>query len=220
MLDKLDDYARRPKRYLTIDGIYEMGIGFWILTMTLLGKSLWGTPGNFFWHWVGTLAISTRFVVWFGTVAISSALPSFVVLFGVRALKERITYRRTGFVKYRGPAGKRLTAGLIAGAIGMPAALLLVFYLVLHSGYSAAAAVRSAMWGLLYAFGTRLGEAWRWVVLAVILLGPVAISMLPLDRASAQGLPTAFMGLTLLVSGGIAFYLYLRRTRRPEQEAE
>jgi hypothetical protein len=61
---------------------------------------------------------------------------------------------------------------------------------------------------------------WRWVVLVIMVGGPVAISKLPLDREWLETLSLAFLGLTLLVSGVIAFYLYLRRTRHPEREAE
>jgi hypothetical protein len=122
-------------------------------------------------------------------------------------------------VRYRGLAGKPWLAGLIAASTAIPGILL--FYLLLrHTRYSLTAALLSVILGLMYAFGTRLDEAWRWVVLAVIVLGPVAISMLPLDRASVEGLPTAFIGLTYFVSGVIAFSLYLRRTRPAEQEAE
>jgi hypothetical protein len=76
------------------------------------------------------------------------------------------------------------------------------------------------MWGLFYAFATRLDEAWRWVVLVVMVTGPVAISMLPLEREWLETLSAGFLGLTLLVSGLIALSLYLRRTRPPEREAE
>jgi hypothetical protein len=193
-------------RYKNIDGIWEMGIGFLCVMMVLLEKSLRSAPRNSIWHWRGTLALCI-------------ALLGFVVLCGKRVLKKRITYPRTGYVKYRGLAGKPWLAGLIAASTAMPAALL--FYLLLrHTRYSVTAAVLSVILGLLYALGTRLDEAWRWVVLAVIILGPVAISMLPLDRGSLQGLPTAFIGLTYFVSGVITLTLYLRRTRSAEQEAK
>ena len=206
MSDKLDDYARRPIRYQYIDGIWEIGIGFLWVMWALLEKSLNGAPSNSIWR-------SRR------TLALCFALVAFVVSGGTRALKKRITYPRTGFVKYQGLAGKPWLLGMIAAACAIPAAIF--FYFVLrHSRYSVTAAVESAMLGLLYALVTRLEEAWRWVVLAAIVFGPVAISMLPLDRASIQGLPMAFIGLTLFVSGVIALTLYLRRTRPAEREAE
>jgi hypothetical protein len=193
-------------RYRNIDGIWEMGIGFLCVMIVLLEKSLRSAPKNPVWDWRGTLAVCI-------------ALLGFVVLGGKKVLRERITYPRTGFVKYRGLAGKPWLLGLIAGATAIPATIFF-YFLLRHSSYSVTGAVASAMWALLYAFATRLAEAWRWVVLAVIVLGPLAISMLPLDRASLQGLPMAFMGLTLLVSGVIAFCLYLRRTQPSGREVE
>ena len=44
MIDKVDDYVQRPGRYQNIDGLWEMGIGFMFLTLTLLDKSLTGAP--------------------------------------------------------------------------------------------------------------------------------------------------------------------------------
>jgi len=206
MSDELDDYARRPMRYKYIDGIWEMGIGFLCVMLVLLEKSLKGAPENTLWHWRGTFLLSI-------------VLLGFVVLCGTRVLKKRITYPRTGYVRYRGLAGKPWLAGLIAASTAIPGTLL--FYLLLrHTRYSVTAASLSVILGLMYALGTKLDEAWRWVFLAVIVLGPVLISMLPLDRASVQGLPTAFIGLTYFVSGVTALCLYLRRTRPPEQESE
>jgi hypothetical protein len=193
-------------RYQNTDGTWEMGIGFLFLTMTFLEKSLRSAPPNTVWHWRGTFLLSL-------------ALLGFVVLCGVRALKERITYRRTGFVKYRGLAGKPWLIGLISAAIGVPVALLSNL-LMRHSKLPVPVAVGSAMWGLLYALGTKLEEAWRWVVLVVMVTGPPAISKLPLDREWLETLSAGFLGLTLLVSGLIALSLYLRRTRPPEREAE
>jgi hypothetical protein len=206
MLDKLDDYARRPMHYQNIDGIWEMGIGFLFVMMTLSETSLSGAPRNTVWHWRGTFVVIL-------------ALLFFVVWFGVKALKERITYRRTGFVKYRGLAGKPWLTALIAGAIGAPIAIL--FNLLLrHSRYSVKAALISVTWGLLYAFATKLDEPWRWVVLAVMVSGPVVISELPLDPLWLDTLPVGFLGLIFFVSGGIALCLYLRRSLPPKQEAE
>jgi len=206
MFDQIDDYARRPMRYQNIDGTWEMAAGFMFLTMPFLEKSFRGAPPSTVWHWRGTFLLSL-------------ALLLFVLLGGVRAPKERITYRRTGVVKYRGLAGKPWLIVLISGAIAVPLGLLSGL-LLRHSKFPVPVALGSAAWGLFYAFATRLEEAWRWVVLVVMVGGPVAICTLPLDREWLETLSIGFLGLTLLVSGGIAFYLYLRRTPPPEREAE
>jgi hypothetical protein len=193
-------------RYKNIDGIWEIGIGFMGLTMPLLENSLKSAPRNSVWHWHGTLGLSV-------------ALLGFVVLCGVRVLKKRITYPRTGFVKYRGLAGKPWVVSAIAGAIAIPVTIYSVF-LWRHLPFSVMVAVESSMWGLLYAFATKLDRAYRWIALVVMVAGPVAISTLPLDHEWLGGLHVGFLGLTLFVSGVITLYLYLRRTQPAEQEAE
>jgi hypothetical protein len=140
-----------------------------------------------------------------------------VVLYGQKILKKRITFPRTGFVKYRPVGAKPWIVGAITGALGVAAAI----FVLRRFSFSLNVAVASAMWGLFYAFATKLeGGAWRWVVLVVMVGGPVAISTLPLDREWLETLSFGFLGLTLFVSGGITLYLYLRHTRPSEQEAE
>lgn len=206
MHNQPDEYVWRPMRYQNIDGIWEIGIGFMWLAFPLLEGSLRNTPRNSLWHWH-----------WRGAF-LSIALVGFVVMFGVRALKNRITYPRTGFVKYRGLAGKAWLTGLIACAISVSVAIL-VAHLWHHLRFSAWVALYSAGWGLLYALLTRMEGGWRWVLLAAMVVGPVAISTLPLDGYWLEDLPVAWIGLTYFVSGVIALCLYLRRTQPAEEGA-
>jgi positive regulator of sigma E activity len=206
MLDKLDDYMQRPMRYQNIDGIGEMGIGFLWLGIGVLQMLHATALENSVWHWKGTFLLGVV-TVWL------------VVRYGRGILKKRITYPRTGFVKYRGLAGKPWLASLLACAIATPSTIL-SYLLFRHSSASVIVAVIAAGFGFLYVLGSRLDAAWRWVVLVVMVVGPVAISTLALDREWQHALSIGFLGLTYFVSGVIAFCLYLRRTRPAEQEAE
>jgi prepilin signal peptidase PulO-like enzyme (type II secretory pathway) len=118
-------------------------------------------------------------------------------------------------VKYQDLAPKPWIAGAIAGALGFA----LSIFALARSSFSLTVAVASAMFGLLYALGTRLDAGWRWIVLLMIVVGLVAISALPLDREWLGALSIGFLGLILFVDGGITLYLYLHRTRPQEQEA-
>jgi hypothetical protein len=203
MFDQVDDYAHRPMRYRNIDGIWEMGAGFYWLVWVLLEKFRASAPGNSVWHRQSTHVLCLAVLV-------------SVVFYGVGVLKKRITYPRTGFVKYRDLAPKPWIVGAIGLVVGVAA-----YALVLRRfSFSLTVAVASAMFGLLYAFATKLDGAYRWVVLVVMVAGPMAISTLPLDRLWLETLSIGFLGLTLFVSGGITLYLYLRRTRPSQQEAE
>jgi len=203
MFDTVDDYVHRPMRYRNIDGIWEMGCGFQWLGFAVLEMLRARAPENSVWHWRGTLALSF--------LALTAA-----IFYSVRVLRKRITYPRTGFVKYRDLAPKPW----IMGAIGLVIGIAVYTFVFRRFSFSLTVGVASAMFGLLYVLGTRLDEWWRWVVLVVLVGGPVAISTLPLDRQWLDALSVGFMGLTLFVDGGITLYLYLRRTRPPKQEAE
>jgi hypothetical protein len=208
MMNKIDDYVQRPVRYRNIDGLWEMGLGLLTSGISLLDYLRMSAPTNSVWHWRGASALGI-------------AVLGFVVFYGVRILKKRITYPRTGFVKYRGLAGKPWITGAIAGAIAIATAIFFWFLSRrFHFTLSVTVALASGGWGFLYALATKPDAVWRWIVFSVILVGPVAISTLPLDRLWLDTLPIGFLGLTFLVSGGITLYLYLRRTRPPEQEAE
>jgi hypothetical protein len=64
-----------------------------------------------------------------------------------------------------------------------------------------------------------MDAAWNWVVLVVMVVGPVAIYRLPIDRQWNRAPSIGFLGLTFFVSGAITLYLYLNRNRLPEDGA-
>jgi len=206
MVNAIDEYARRPLRYRHGDGIWEMGFGFLVLGISAFQMIHATSPEPSVWHLKGTFAI--------GIIAIW-----LLAVYGQRVLRERITYPRTGFVKYRGLTGRPWLAGTLAAAAAGPATILYA-RLLRRSSASMIVAVAVASCAFLYAFGSRMGAAWRWIALVVMVGGPVAISTLQADHAWEQALSIGFLGLTYFVSGLIAFSLYLRRTRPPEQEAE
>ena len=203
-INTIDEYARRPFRYQNIDGIGQLGVGLlWIGMGAMQALQATASDGSI-WHRRG---IHLTAVVAFGLI----------VLYGMWALRRRITFPRTGFVKYRG-LGKPSLGGLLAAAIAAPVSIF-YYFLLRHSSVSLTLALGCAGFALLYAFATRMDAAWEWIVLVMMVTGPVAISTLPIDRELNQGLSIGFLGLTLFVSGAITLYLYLHRTRPPEEGA-
>jgi hypothetical protein len=206
MFDQLDDYVRRPMHYENIDGIGQLGIGILWMGIAALEALETTVPEGSIWHRRGPVVIC---LLAFGAI----------VLFGMWTLKSRITFPRTGYVKYRG-LSKPWVGAAIAAVIAVPMTMFTSF-LSRHSSSSASlpVAVGSAGFALVYAFATRMEAAWNWVVLVVMVAGPVAISKLPIDRQWGQGPSLGFLGLTFLVSGAITLYLYLHRTRPPDEGA-
>jgi hypothetical protein len=209
MANQVDDYVKRPMRYQNIDGLGELGIGIIWTGLTLLELLKETAPSGSIWHG------KTTFVV-------CAAALLFVVLYGQKALKKRITYPRTGYVKYRdtGTGAWRIVAGLLTAVVVALAVVFVSQRFALPSFKVMVIALGSAGWGLMYALMTRLDAAWRWVVLVTMIVAPPAVAMLPLDPSWRDHLPFVLQGLIFMVSGAISLALYLRRNPPPEQVAE
>jgi hypothetical protein len=159
-----------------------------------------------------------------------------IVHYATRAIKNHITYPRTGFVAYRklDTVWPRILAAILA-----PLALVGLF------------AARRYRWditasfypfGLLsaagYAYRFARAVRWKWLVACAMALGSLAIVFLPADLLAAVAddswvthpvrtrlvasllLYMLLCGVLLSISGGISFWLYLRHTRPPAQEAQ
>jgi hypothetical protein len=209
MTNQIDDYAKRPIRYRNIDGLSELAIGLlWVLA-PLLEIFTKTAPSGSLWHG------KTPLLVCFAALAC-------VVVFGPKALKKRLTYPRTGYVKYRRTRSRvwRLAGGVLAAAVVALAAAFLLRRYASPSSKVMLIALTSAGWGGIYAGITRLDAAWRWVALGVLVVAPPAVTALPLHPVWRDGLPIIALGLVFLVSGAISLALYLRRNPVPEQAAE
>ena len=103
----LDEIARRPARYWTIDGLPELMLGvLWIVSggAWLLGQQV---PAR--WPWKAYWLI----------VAPALALGGFAANALTRALKRRVTFPRSGYVDWRPPDRRsrtRLAATIVVGA--------------------------------------------------------------------------------------------------------
>jgi uncharacterized membrane protein YhaH (DUF805 family) len=155
--------------------------------------------------------------------------------YGSNATKNSITYRRTGYVEYR----DRVTRWLPALSFGFGTLLSVGLYVTVKRHWEINA---SGAWvGLLFAAAyTRFAMEvrWKWAVSALMVAASLVISTLPADSLAMLvnnwnlpgAIPAKFMGaywLTLVVfgalvvvSGGISFWIYLRRTRPPAEDAQ
>jgi hypothetical protein len=208
MANQIDDYVKRPIRYLHIDGLGELVFGVMWTGFILLGSLLKAAPSGSFWQ------VYAAFLVCLAAL-------TFGLLYGYKALKKRITYPRTGYVKYR-RAGKRVRriAGMLTGLATGFATNFVLRPFASQSYETALMVWTSVGWGLLYIFVTRMDEAWRWVVLVALIVAPPVVATLPLGRLWLHTLPFVLQGLIFFVSGAIALALYLRRNPVPEQVAE
>ena len=213
-MEQIESILNRPKAYYIIDGVGELVGGFMCLGCGLLMWLQAHAPKDSFWHGM------PAFIIYFGLMCL-------ILHYGPKAIKKRITYPRTGFVQYRA-RDSRWRPAILGAVAGAAAAVGLAIALGRHWNMTTPAALIGLLFAACYANGFARTVRWKWAVAGVVALGSVAIAMLPPDFVGAVAKPLwrgAFIltmtlyGAVLLVSGGISFWLYLRHTQAPAQEA-
>jgi hypothetical protein len=204
MSDQIDDYVKRSMRYQNVDGLNELfaGVGWTGLMLLLLLRDI-APPGSI-WHHRAAFPVG-------GIVLL------ILLKYCQEALKKRLTYLRTGYVKYR-QTRKRVWSFVSGALAAVAVALATVFVLHPPSFKLVLIVLVSAAWGVTYARLTRMDAAWRWIVLVALIATPPLAATLPLSHLW----PDTFIvqGLILVVSGAITLTLYLRQNPVPEQVAE
>ena len=217
-MNPLQEYTDRPKRYFNIDGLGEIGLGLVVLGFVLIGCFQASLPSDSFWS--GGYA--------FLLLATTLAL---LIHFGTKAVKERITYPRTGFVSY--PWEKmnimfRVLLGLACGAVIALIAVWIIRLKVMTPLIRPEFNRSSIMlvWGIIFAviYAARIAARvrWKWAVALILACGPIAIlTFWPGFDFEERWLPWGlFYGLTFLISGSISFYQYLKHTQPATRAAE
>ncbi len=221
-MDQVGSLLDRPKAYYNVDGVGELGIGFMCVSYALLEWLQVHSPEGSIWNRMYTL---------FLCVGAMCA----VIHYGSKAIKERITYPRTGFVEYR----KRDTVWrplIIALAFSVLASLGLLIAARSHWDLTTPASLVGLVFAASYAHGIARTVPWKWAVVWAMAFGSLVIAVLPADLVGALAghswvtrlvpakLVGAFLismllyGTMLLVSGSISFWLYLRHTQAPARE--
>ncbi len=106
----IDDYTRRPRRYMNVDGVVELSWSTVLLGFAFIEWLQSVTPADSLWHghWAQLISLCA--------IALG-------VHFGGKAVKSRIRFRRTGYVQYR---GSRTAPWVAAGTALVIAAVLTV----------------------------------------------------------------------------------------------
>ena len=207
----------RPNLYENIDGSSELMLGCMMIGFTVFGWVGFHSRQDSIWNNVYTLLI---FV----------AVMSTAILYGRKAMKSRITYRRTGFVSYRKPGLWRPgLIGFLAASLACGLALLTIrrvdfdptLLVTIGLGLFLAAA---------YAYRIARVARWKWIIATLLVISAFVIAILPVELASGpmsrSGLPiafnvrllgslfwyNAFAGIILLISGVVSLALYLHDT--------
>jgi hypothetical protein len=224
-MNQAESYLERPNLYNNIDGMGELVMGFYVLGSALFAWFNLHSPTNSVWHKIYMFAIY---------MAVMLA----IMHYGNQAIKERITYRRTGFVAYR-PRDKYWIP-FVLGA-GVSALLSAIVYLIVRRHWDISTATPVFVMGLMFAaMYVRLARTvrWKWAMFYIVVATVLAIAALPADLPEAFANHTGWTlaipakvvgaywltfvvcGAEMMISGSVSFWLYLRHTQAPAQEGQ
>ena len=200
---EIENLLARPRAYYNIDGVGELGLGFMMLAYALFKWMLMHTSKESVWHQ------TYMFVIYGGVMVL-------IIHYGSKAIKNHITYPRTGFVQY--PKRNSLWAMAIGGGV---AAATVTFIVLLRPHGSA---IVEWLFGPLiaggYAYRVARAVRWKWIVVCAMALGLLAIARFPATALGPFWLTFALYGILLLISGGVSLLLYVRNTEPPAQDAQ
>ncbi len=208
MKDKIGQIMRKTYGYWWVDGLAEIGMG---LMFAILGG---------YNYLLITLPLTTAASIF---LSFGEPLVFLVCWFGygrlARWTKERLTYRRTGYVAYQQKNRKdRTKRAIISAVLGISMALT-----VTYIGPEMLKVNSLVMVGGLMALVTLFLAIWH-SVNRLILIAAVQfalglwISSFPIEPGLGSTLLMAAIGAVWLLSGIIVFIIYLVRTKPVEEE--
>jgi hypothetical protein len=223
-VENIEELLRRPANYNNIDGVAELAMGFMGVAFFLLVWMQWHSSPLSLWHSIWTL---------FAYVGLMCA----IIHFGTKAIKERITYPRTGFISYR--RSKAAWATIIAA----PAAALTPLAIVALRKGTMDTSIPIFLAGSFfltsgYAFRVAREVQWKWIVAGVMAGAAILVALLPAPALESVGgssgpLYIPFVRLAgacliylliwsviILTSGGVSLWIYVHHTPLPKTEAE
>ena len=207
MKDSIDQVAQRARSYWYVDGLNEVAFGGLCL---LLG---------IYFQFQDSLKNPSL-----PQQMLEAGLALFIIGIAlmlhklVNFLKERLTFPRSGYVSYRRPSTiRRLATGLLAAAIAsVLSAVLMIAPPELDWMAGLTGLVLAAVW-LFLAWRFQLS---RFLVLSLVSLGGgIFLALMQPDGVAGVAAMYYLEGATLLASGGLTFWAYLRGTQ-PAGETE
>jgi hypothetical protein len=201
--NEIRDLERRTRQYLYEDGFMEMAAGILFLIL-----------GGYFYA-SDSLPATSQLKSWLVLSLVLILLAGrFLVGRLVRFLKFRITYPRTGYVAYKKKEAspRRRAAAAVSGAI--IAAVLSVLIAVSPSVRIWLPALNGLLGAIACYLFARRTEVIRFYILAAAsaIIG-LAVALAGIGDIRGISLYYAAFGGAVIVSGLVAFGLYLRRSR-------
>ncbi len=207
MISQVEAAPRRAVRYWFDDGLAEIGAGILFLALAALFAVEGLAPTGSLLESFSALGLP---LVILGGMA--------VVGLGLRSLKQRLIFPRTGYVAY---PRTRPIRKVVAAVIGAAVSMALVWLLAARPSLQMALGVLqgAALSIVFLALSARTGLI-RLAVLGLVALGGgLAATYLGLGASLGSSLAFGAAGVAALVSGALALSPYLRTTVPPAAEA-
>jgi hypothetical protein len=197
--------VKRSQRYWYDDGLVEVatGVVFAAIGLMFLAEAYGLIPP-------GVSSIGLVVIVFAGWWLAGKA---------VRAAKARITYPRTGYVRYRRPEGRRKSRWVTAAIAGGMGALIAVLFTQAPASLAWIPALNGVLVGaFILVMANNLGLL-RFYALALLSAAiGIGISLAGLGDILGTGLYFLGTGIALALSGVFALVTYLRHTDPVEGE--
>jgi hypothetical protein len=201
MNDPINQAASRARRYWYIDGLNEIAFGGLCMLLGL------------YFQVQDSLQLSS----WLRHM-LEAGLVLFIIVFAfgltklVNLLKAQITYPRTGYIAYRRPSTiRRLATGLLAAAI---ASVLSALLMIAPTGLDWMAGLTGLALAAVWLFLAWRFQLSRFLALSLVSLGGgIFLALTQPDGVAGLAAMYFLEGTALLLSGGLTFGAYLRRTQ-------
>lgn len=214
---EIQNYVKRPGRYSNVDGTGDIFFGVMYLGFALNSYLQSILPADSIWtnKWHGLVFMQVVLLSVWG-----------LAWWGSKAIKNHITYPRTGYVAYGRDAKSQTLTMLLAVVVSAAVAAGLV--LIMRFGQTHVAvnlsrlgmlSVQAATYAF-WVFATSREHRWKFLMVILMALGSLTLSYAGWSRDRFDLVAILFFGFTWLASGGITLYLYIRRTHAPAVEPE
>lgn len=211
MADDLAKVEKRTVQYYFSDGIPEMAWSVASFLLALYFLALATARPRTPWAFVLNVALLPLFIL--GGWAVNAV---------TRALKQRLTYPRTGYVSYRKPEGQQRVrrAALAGGATGLLAAILAVVLSRRASGLARMPLLSGLAFAPVFVLlAGRAGAARLYILAAVSAAAGIGLGLSGWGDLPGLAVFYGVVAASLFVSGFLACRRYLRENRLPDEAA-
>jgi len=209
MKDNLSEVEKRVQRYWYVDGFGELvgGGGMClILALYFAAQQYFGDDSL-----IGGLLQASLVVVLLGGFYFVRRL--------INAAKLRVTYPRTGYVKYQSSGQNKWVAGALSAIVAMALAASFVFIVRQFNRIDAMVAITGAVMGIILfvkQVWTAKVKRFYLLSLAALIFGAI-LSLSGFARGYNLGLFYGLMSLLFSISGGLTLKKYLSENPLPTE---